>query len=726
MRRFDDALRLDSTELKSIGGFSLNVTSCLGSGCVMPRVSGNAAVCSIGRVAVNVECALLSDQIGLYPRYAKSLRQPGDNDRMKLYPTLIDLLEEARGKNRRIRFIDGETDESSLRFAELWERATALLGSLQARGLQPGDELVIFSKSNESFVIAFWASMLGGIVPVPVAVGISDEHRIKLFRILRQLQRGTLFTELGLLERLREFAKSRQMDEIVSILDARSVLMSDVTPGDSGEVVSASSDDLAFIQYSSGSTSDPKGVCLTHANLCANVRAILEATRWSDDDRSLSWMPLTHDMGLIGYHLSVMAAGMDHAVMDTNVFVRRPLLWMLKTSELQATQLCSPNFGYKHFLKLFERKGLPDGTDLSCVRLILNGAEPISYELCEQFLEALAPFGLRRSTMFPVYGLAEATVGVTIGNPGDEFSRVVMHRHSLSIGEPYEAAETGDSDAVSFVRVGNAIRDVEIRLADDRDGILEPGRLGHIQLRGASVTERIYGDDEATASLFTDDGWLRTGDCGVFVDDQLVITGRQKDIIIVNGQNYYPHDIEEIVAQIDGLDLGKVVVAGATPSASQTEELLVFVLYRQDLEAFAELAASIRDIVGEHVGLEVDHVIPVSRIPKTTSGKIQRVQLLNAYLDGEYSSLIEQAAPVEASGGDVDEDPLVADLERICREFSKDRRIGPDDNLFEVGVSSLTLTEIVLAVEEKYPGKLDISDLFDYPTLREIANFMRR
>jgi acyl carrier protein len=122
----------------------------------------------------------------------------------------------------------------------------------------------------------------------------------------------------------------------------------------------------------------------------------------------------------------------------------------------------------------------------------------------------------------------------------------------------------------------------------------------------------------------------------------------------------------------------------------------------------------------------VDHVIPVSRIPKTTSGKIQRVQLLNAYLDGEYSSLIEQAAPVEASGGDVDEDPLVADLVRICREFSKDRRIGPDDNLFEVGVSSLTLTEIVLAVEEKYPGKLDISDLFDYPTLREIANFMRR
>jgi acyl-CoA synthetase (AMP-forming)/AMP-acid ligase II/acyl carrier protein len=645
---------------------------------------------------------------------------------MKLYPTLIELLDEARTRDREIRFIDGENDESKLGFGGLWDRAAALLGSLQARGMQPGDELVIFSKSNRSFVIAYWAALLGGIVPVPVAVGISDEHRIKLFRILRQLERGTLFTELGLLERLLEFSKSRELDDVTAILESRSVLMSDVTEGDTGTVFDASPDDLAFIQYSSGSTSDPKGVCLTHANLCANVRAIIEATQWNSEDRSLSWMPLTHDMGLIGYHLSVMAAGMDHAVMDTNAFVRRPLLWMIKTSELQASQLCSPNFGYKHFLKLFERKGLPEGTDLSCVKLILNGAEPISYDLCEEFLGALAQYGLRRSTMFPVYGLAEATVGVTVGRPGDEYSRVIMHRHSLSIGEPYEVANPDDDDAVSFVKVGNAIRDCELRLADDADKILDPGRIGNIQLRGASVTEKIYADDEATAVLFTADGWLRTGDCGVFVDDQLVITGRQKDILIVNGQNYYPHDIEDIIARIDGLDLGKVVVAGANPSGKQTEELLVFILYRQDLESFMELADQVRNIVGEHAGLEVDHVIPVPKIPKTTSGKVQRVHLLNAYFDGEYAGLLAEMSPGEPASDTLDEDPLIAELEQICREFSKDRVIGPDDNLFEVGVSSLTLTEIVLAIDEKHPGKLDISDLFDYPTLREIAQFMRR
>jgi acyl carrier protein len=279
---------------------------------------------------------------------------------------------------------------------------------------------------------------------------------------------------------------------------------------------------------------------------------------------------------------------------------------------------------------------------------------------------------------------------------------------------------------VSFVKVGKAIRDVEIRIADDDDAILSDGEVGHIQLLGGSVTERIYGDDEATQSLFTDDGWLRTGDCGVFVDEQLVITGRLKDIIIVNGQNYYPHDIEEIVAEIDGLDLGKVVVAGATPTGSGTEELLAFILYRQDLDEFAPLADQVRNIIGEHVGLEVDHVIPISRIPKTTSGKVQRAHLLRDYLDGEFNELLAEMTPTAEAAEGADDDPLVAELEGICREFSKERRIGPDDNLFEVGVSSLTLTEIVLAIDERYPGKLDISDLFDYPTLREVAAFLRR
>lgn len=643
---------------------------------------------------------------------------------MELYNTLSDLLAEASNKDRAIRFIDGENDESIVKFADLRDRARTLLGLLQARGMNPGDELIIFSKSNESFVVAFWAAVLGGIVPVPVAVGISDEHRLKLFRILAQLERATLLTETELLDRLLQFSQQRGRDDITALLATKTVLLSDADPDVRGDVYESRADDIAFIQYSSGSTSDPKGVVLTHRNLCTNIRAIVEACNWSEDDTSLSWMPLTHDMGLIGYHLSVLGVGMNHAVMDTNVFVRRPLLWMSKANELRATQLCSPNFGYKHFLKLFQRKGLTD-VDLSCVKLILNGAEPISWQLCEEFLGALAPHGLSRTAMFPVYGLAEATVGVSIPEPGTEYSRITVDRHSLRVGEPFRAISPDDANAVSFVRVGNSIRDVSIRIVDDDDQLLGAEKIGNIQLHGGSVTERIYGDESSTTELFTEDGWLRTGDCGVFVDEQLVITGRQKDIIIVNGQNYYPHDIEDIVARLDGLDLNKVVVAGATPRGGQTEELIAFILHRQATQQFLPMIEQVQNLIGEQTGLEIDKVIPVARIPKTTSGKVQRAKLLQSYFDGEFDDVLAQLHAEDSAVRETDKDPLIAELEVICREFAKERKIGPDDNLFEVGVSSLTLTEIVLAIDEKYPGKLDISDLFDYPTLREIATFLK-
>ena len=644
---------------------------------------------------------------------------------MLLYDSLTHILVDTRDKPRNIRFIDGAKDESRISFADLWDDAVSFLGHLQNRGMGRGDELIIFTKSNRKFLTAFWAAVLGGMVPVPVAVGISDEHRVKLFRIMRQLQRATIYSDHEQLKNLMDYARPRDFVGIMEKLESRSVIDEEIGAGQAGDVIEPNPDDTALIQYSSGSTSDPKGVCLTHVNLTTNIRAIIESLAWDPNDKSLSWMPLTHDMGLIGFHLSVLAAGMSHALMDTGVFVRRPLLWMTRASELKATQLCSPNFGYKHFLKALQRKGLDDH-DLSSVRLILNGAEPISWDLCEEFLHALAPFGLKRTAMFPVYGLAEATVAVTIPTPGQEYSRIVVDRHDLRVGEPYRKLQYGDADAVSFVKVGRAIRDCEIRIVDDDGNILDEELVGHIQVKGASVTKGLYDGNEAGDGLFTGDHWLRTGDCGALVDGELVITGRAKDIIIVNGQNYYPHDLEEIIANLDELDLGKVVVCGVSPVRNQTEELLVFVIFRHDIESFRPLARAVHDIIGTHAGLEVNHVIPVTRIPKTTSGKLQRNKLADAYLDGEFDATVGALSEVAGGADGLDDDPLVRELELICREFSKERRIGPDDNLFEVGVSSLTLTEIVLAIDERYPGKIDISDLFDHPTIRELASFIRR
>lgn len=621
--------------------------------------------------------------------------------------------------------VNGEDDQRTLPFGTLADRALACLGTLQQSGLAPGDELVVFTDDNEEFLVAFWGAILGGIVPVPVAVGISDEHRLKLLRILGQLENPRLFSNDPLLTRLRAFADTHGTDEAKAILRDRTMTTADIG-SEAGQIYAAKPSDRAFIQYSSGSTSAPKGVCLTHGNLVSNVDASIEALRLTEADRAFSWMPLTHDMGLIGYHVTMITANVGHGIMDTSLFVRRPLMWLQKVSELKSTVLCSPNFGYKHYLKVCERKG-PGDIDLSHVRLLLNGAEPISVDLCNEFLDAMAPHGLRREAMFPVYGLAEATLAVTMPGHDKVFSYVTVNRHELRIGQPYQEVPRDSADAFNLVRVGSKVAGVDLRIADDDDRPLADGHIGHIQLHGANVTAGIYGDPDDEAGIFTADGWLRTGDCGAMADGELIITGRQKEIIIVNGQNYAPHDIEEAVAQLDDLDIGKVVACGAASPGSKGEELLVFILYRKDLESFVDLAHEVRLAVGSRIGLQVDHVLPASRIPKTTSGKIQRRALAEAYLDGEYADIVAELDRLTVVHPDTEEsDPLVRELEMICAEFSKDKVVGPDDNLFEVGISSLTLTEIMLAIDEKYPGKVDINDLFEYPTIRALADYLRR
>ncbi|MEL7311128.1 MAG: non-ribosomal peptide synthetase [Pseudomonadota bacterium] len=636
--------------------------------------------------------------------------------------SLLEVLEQASATDRSIRFIESGGDDV-VALSKLWTDAAAALQGLQSQGLKPGDQVVVFTKSNRQFVTTFWAAVMGGIVPVPVAVGISDEHRHKLLRILDQLESGYLVTDADLQSRLIAFAEAHGRADVLPTLMTKCIRYEDLPTEGAGAPSPGAGDDLAFIQYSSGSTGDPKGVCLTHHNVRTNIDAIVAATGWNHDDVSLSWMPLTHDMGLIGYHLSVMSAGAEHAIMDTNLFVRRPLQWLLKASELGATQLCSPNFGYKHFLKLFERKGLPEGTDLSRVRLILNGAEPISASLCEEFVSAMAPYGLARSSMFPVYGLAEATVGVSIGTPGTDYQTEVVDRHSVVIGQPWKSVTADHEDAVTFVKVGRPINDVSLRIVDDTDQVLDDGSVGHIQLKGGSVTQGIYKDPETTSALFTADGWLRTGDCGALIGGDLVVTGRQKDLIIVNGQNYLPHDLEELLASLPGLDLNKVVVSSAPMvGGDDGEQILVFVLHRGDARLPDELRDAVVGRLSEQVGLPVHHVIPVAKIPKTTSGKVQRAALVRQFLDGAFDDLLE--APVDEAVLD-DDDPLVTALLAICKTHAKDIRVGADDNLFEVGVSSLTLSEIVLGIDEVYPGLIDISDIFDVPTVRDIAAFLR-
>lgn len=643
--------------------------------------------------------------------------------------TLGVMLKAATEQARGMTFIESAGEEVRVDYATLYERALGVLHHFQSRGLGVGDELILFTNSNEQFVDAFWACILGGIVPVPVAVGISDDHRAKLLQVFSTLRRPHLYTEQNLLLRVGRFASAQGLDADFARLEANTLVVDEIdsigTPGTPHE---ASPDDIAFIQFSSGSTSTPKGVVLTHRNVLTNIRAIFEGFGGRRDDVALSWMPLTHDMGLIGFHLAMVFGNNEHQIMNTALFVRRPLLWLEKIGEHRATLTCSPNFGYKHLLKVAESKGF--GTvDLSSVRLIFNGAEPISADLARQFMAAMAPLGLRENAMFPVYGLAEASLGVTFPVPGAPLQTILAHRHDLTIAQPWkpvDEAATGDNnDAVEFVLLGRTLKDCELSIRDDDDRAVPDDHVGHVLIRGGNVTAGYYGFDPEDRTVHTSDGWLRTGDLGMIHAGQLVITGRSKDIIFVNGQNYYPHDIEEVALSVSGMELGKVAVTGVTSAIAGTDELLMFVLDRGDLQEFTDLARQLRARVNEVTGLEVAHVIPVARIPKTTSGKVQRHKLAEAYLDGEFAAEMAQLQELMRSAKtDDDADELENTLKVICNSIVVDRPVGLDDNLFEIGISSLALAQIHARVDELYPGELDIADVFEYPSIRELAAFL--
>jgi acyl-CoA synthetase (AMP-forming)/AMP-acid ligase II/acyl carrier protein len=641
--------------------------------------------------------------------------------------TLTELIETNRTADRRITYLEGEHEARHVSYAELHERALGILYHLQKLGARRGDKLILFLGNNEQFIDAFWGAVLGGIIPVPVALGISDEHRHKLLRIARKLGKPFIYTDKRSLDRIGAFASQVGEQEVFEGLRSRAFLVDTLDDiSRAGQVHRAQPGDVAFIQFSSGSTSEPKGVVLTHANILANSRGSSEVAKFTPDDVSLSWMPLTHDMGLIGFHIFMFANQIHTHLMPTELFIRRPLLWLTFATQVRASILCSPNFGYKHYLKVLGDRPV-DGLDLSSVRLIFNGAEPISVDLVEEFLTRLAPAKLARNAMYPVYGLAEASLAMTFPPVGREYRATAFKRHELGVGQVAQVVPRDDRDAVELMSVGRPIPYCDVRIAGDDDAPLSDGHVGNIYIRGENVTQGYYENPEANAAALTSDGWLRTGDLGVIHDGELYITGRAKEIIFVNGQNYYPHDLESIAQRADGLELGKVVAAGCRPRGSQTEQLVVFVLHRGEMKDFLPTAIQVARLINENTGVEVAEVVPVKRIPKTTSGKIQRHLLEESYVDGAFDAeLAELRALREAQrGADTGSRSAIEDrLKSICDAALEGKSVGLHDNLFEIGASSLKLIEIHENIDREYPGMVDLTELFDYPTIAELAQHL--
>jgi acyl-CoA synthetase (AMP-forming)/AMP-acid ligase II/aryl carrier-like protein len=419
-------------------------------------------------------------------------------------------------------------------------------------------------------------------------------------------------------------------------------------------------------------------------------------------------------------------------VMPTELFIRRPLLWMTFAARKGVTVTSSPNFGFRHYLKVLGDRDVGE-LDLSKLRLIYNGAEPISVELADEFMNRMAPAKLRRTAMYPVYGLAEATLVVSFPQPpGEKYEWVSVDRHELSVGKEPKLLLREHSDALSIMAVGQPIPYSKVRIADDADQELPENHIGHILIGGDNVTKGYYENPEANAKGFTVpvDGqrWLRTGDLGMMKGGKLYITGRAKEIIFVNGQNYYPHDIESIAIRAENLELGKVVAAGIRPKGASTDDLILFVLHRMDMKEFQPLANQVARLVNEHTGLEVAHVVPVKRVPKTTSGKIQRHLLeedfVNGVYDAELKELAELRAAAESAGGaKVTSSEIERKLKDIC-DAALEKNIDVNDNLFEIGASSLKLIEIHEQIDRVYPGLVDLTEMFDFPTIAQLSRHL--
>ncbi|MHC5564837.1 amino acid adenylation domain-containing protein [Bacillus spizizenii] len=644
------------------------------------------------------------------------------------FQTLVDVIRERSNiSDRGIRFIESDKIETFVSYRQLFDEAQGFLGYLQHIGIQPKQEIVFQIQENKSFVVAFWACLLGGMIPVPVSIGEDDDHKLKVWRIWNILNNPFLIASETVLDKMKKFAADHDLQDFHHQLIEKSDIIQDRIYDHPASLYEPEADELAFIQFSSGSTGDPKGVMLTHHNLIHNTCAIRNALAINLKDTLLSWMPLTHDMGLIACHLVPALAGINQNLMPTELFIRRPILWMKKAHEHKASILSSPNFGYNYFLKFLKDKKSYDW-DLSHIRVIANGAEPILPELCDEFLSRCAAFNMKRSAILNVYGLAEASVGATFSKIGEEFVPVYLHRDHLNLGERAVEVSKEDQNCASFVEVGKPIDYCQIRICNEANERLEDGFIGHIQIKGENVTQGYYNNPESTNRALTPDGWVKTGDLGFIRKGNLVVTGREKDIIFVNGKNVYPHDIERVAFEMKDIDLGRVAACGVYDQESRSREIVLFAVYKKSAEQFAPLVKDIKKHLYQRGGWSIKEVLPIRKLPKTTSGKVKRYELAEQYESGKFaleSTKIKEfleshsTEPVQTPIHEIE-----TALLSIFSEVMDGKKIHLNDQYFDMGATSIQLSQIAERIEQRFGCELTVADLFTYPSIADLAAFL--
>jgi 1-acyl-sn-glycerol-3-phosphate acyltransferase len=540
--------------------------------------------------------------------------------------TLIEVLEhhvKAHGKRPHVRIWHGERAETCLTYDNLHEASCRVASGLLERGLAAGDRVAIMLPTDAEFFEAFFGVLYAGGVPVPIYPPFRraqvEEHLRRQAGILRNAQAGFLVVTpelrnvgsllVGLTDDLRH------IETVAGLKQAGSI----------DRPVPVGPHTVALMQYTSGSTGDPKGVVLTHANLLANIRAMGEILEAESSDVFVSWLPLYHDMGLIGAWLGSLYYGAQAIIMPPLAFLADPGRWLRAIGQHRATLSAAPNFAFELCCKNVRDEDVP-GLDLSSLKTIVNGAEPVSPATIARFTERFTKYGFRPEMMGPVYGLAENSVGLAFPPLGrapiiDRVERTALSRDGLAVPAP-----PTDHTALEFVACGQPIPRHEVRIVDESGREVGERREGRLQFKGPSATKGYYRNEEKNRTLF-DGEWLESGDRAYVAKGDIYITGRIKDMIIKAGRHIYPHEIEELVGGIEGVRKG-CVVAFPTMGEGRGTERLVLLVETRITDAAASQA--LKQKIGETCATVLDvppdviELVPPRTVPKTSSGKIRR------------------------------------------------------------------------------------------------------
>ena len=598
---------------------------------------------------------------------------------------LSDIIQQAASCNTGISYYGyGGEDTPNQSYGDLLHQAQCIFGSLRDRGLQPQDKVILQLKNPRYFFACLWGCFLGGFVPIPLGIERVniDFKQSKLYRVWQSCNdRTVIISDTGKIE------VALQVEDLL-----------DYEPDFNYHY--GKLDDLALLLFTSGSTGKPKGVMVSARNLIASIYGMAMVNQLDSQDITLNWMPLEHVASLVMFHLTQVYLGCQQIQVQSELILQNPLQWLDLIDRHRVTATWSPNFAYS----LVNEK-LTDTTrhswDLSCVRWMGNGAEAVVGQTSQRFLELLAPYGLSPAVLSPGYGMSETTSGICHSN---EFY------HNMNR---------------EFVEVGAPIPGVSLRIVDENGDLVPEGETGLLQVKGATVTAGYYQQPELNQEVFTADGWFNTGDLGFLNGGKLTITGRQKDVIIVNGVNYYSHEIETVVDAIAGVT---VSYTAACSINSQQQEVAIFFHTSKQQDELRELINQIRHSVFTSVGVAPAYIIPVAKetIPKTAIGKIQRSQLSQRFAAGEFEEIVKQVEDLFNSRNlkqqDLPDNAIASKLVAVWREVLNLKTVGVNDSFFELGGNSLLLMQVLSKLAPEY--NLSATALFQYPTISALANYL--